>query len=354
MPSFHRLVLGVCSMVAAAAAPAHSVYRLTEVPVLAGYASGYAISINDNGDVAGYCQTAVEGMNYAGFTYRNGGLNPTGKLSTKGNFSAANFVSTTGIVVGSADTGDFRPQGFVKNGNAIVNVFPNKGGNTHALRIDAAGRVYGYFIRRGNANWQGAMWTPNPKKAGSYTETILGGSGIPMAFNSVGQAAGYSTTGRQTAAIWANTGVRAMQLLPTLPEYSSSLAFAVNDQGDVVGSGHPAFSSRALLWRASSAYSLEELPLLPGHNYGGAHAINAGGVVLGTSAYGEPGTWNIGPSTSIVWDGGVPAPLESLLDPASSFGWTITATVGINNGGQIVANAVKDGVAKAVVLTPMP
>lgn len=353
MKSLYRIAFGFCSMAVAAAASAHSVYRLTEVPVLAGYASGYATSINDNGDVAGYCQTAVAGSNYVGFTFRNGVLSTTGKLTAKGNFSAANYVSTTGVVVGSADTGDFRPQGFVRNGTSMVNVYPNNGGNTHALRIDSAGRVYGYFIRRGNANWQGAMWTPNPKKARTYTETILGGTGIPLAFNSVGRAAGYSNAGRQTAAIWGNTGVRAMQLLPTMPDYSSSSAYAMNDLGDVVGSGHPAFSSRALLWRASTSYTLEELPLLPGHNYGGSHAINNAGVVLGTSAYGEPGTWNIGPSTNIVWDGGVPAPLDALLDPASAFGWTITATVGINNNGQIVANATKGGVAKAVILTPI-
>ena len=354
MQTLFRLAAGACVMAIAVGAPAHSIYQLTEVPVLAGYASGYAVSINDNGDVAGYCQTAVEGTNYVGFTYGKGGLKATGKLTKKGNFSAANYVSLSGVVVGSADTGDFRPQGFVKAGSTLVNVFPNNGGNTHALRIDAVGRIYGYFIRRGNANWQGAMWTPDPKKAGQYSETILGGVGVPMAFNSAGQAAGYSSVGRQTAAIWSNSGARAMQLLPTLPEYSSSVASAISDSGDVVGVGHPAFSANALMWRAATAYAREELPLLPGHNYGAAHAINTARIILGTSAYAEPGTWNIGPSTNIVWDSGVPAPLDGLLDPASAAGWTINNTVGINNSGQIVANAIKDGVAKAVILTPSP
>ncbi|WP_139558361.1 hypothetical protein [Methylotetracoccus oryzae] len=353
MKSLFRLALGLGSLGVAAVAAAHSVYQLTEVPVLRGYTSGYANSINDNGDVAGYCQTAASAMTYVGFTYRNGVLSSTGKSPKKGNYSSANFVSVTGVVVGSADTGDFRPQGFVKTGNSMVNVFPNNGGNTHALRIDDAGRVYGHFIRRGTADWQGAMWTPDPRKPGRYNETILGGAGFPMAFNSMGKAVGYSSTGRQTAALWNNSGPRAMQLLQTRPEYTSSLAYGISDNGNAVGSGHPAFSSRALLWRARTGYALEELPLLPGDNYGGANAINRAGVILGTSAYGVPGTWNIGPSTPIVWDRGVPAPLDSLLDPASSVGWRIDAAVGINNQGQIVANATKDGISRVVVLTPI-
>ena len=106
-------------------------YRLNPVPVLAKYSSGYPVGINDAGDVSGYCQPAVEGNSYEGFVFRNGVLSAVGKLPKKGNYSSAAYVSPTGAIVGSADTGDFRPQGFVKTGANMINVFPNKGGNTH-------------------------------------------------------------------------------------------------------------------------------------------------------------------------------------------------------------------------------
>jgi hypothetical protein len=41
-------------------------------------------------------------------------------------------------------------------------------------------------------------------------------------------------------------------------------------------------------------------------------------------------------------------------DPVSGAGWLITDLVGINNSGQIAANALKGGFSRAIILTPVP
>ncbi|MFM8354110.1 MAG: hypothetical protein ACKOBM_04305 [Gammaproteobacteria bacterium] len=180
-------------MLASTTTLAASTYTLTVLPPLAGYQDAFASSINDLGQVAGYVNNPLTPQFSIGFVHRAGVTTAVGKLSAKGTFATAVYVSPTGVVVGDGDTGDGRPQGIVKPGATVYNVYPNNGGNTHALKADAQGRVYGYFIRRGNSNWQGAMWTPNPKKVGTYTETILGGPGIHGVSTRSGKASATAT-----------------------------------------------------------------------------------------------------------------------------------------------------------------
>jgi hypothetical protein len=333
---------------------AQQTYKLSIVSPLAGYQDSFASSINDNGDVAGYVSNPLTPQSTIGFVSKAGVTTSVGKLAAKSISSSATYVSPTGLIVGDGDGGDGRPQGIVKIGTKVYNIYANNGGNTHALKSDAQGRIYGYFIRRGNANWQGAMWTPNAKKVGKYSETILGGPGMPLAFNTVGQGVGYGNAPRQTASFWNNTGTRQMQYLQTMPDYTSSLAWCIADNGDIVGGGFPAFTARPLLWKASAGYALTELPVLPGDNYGVALGINNAGTIYGTSAYGVPGTWDITAGQYVIWTNGMPTPLASLLDPVTNAGWQITAMMGINNKGQLVVNVSNGVVQRAGVLTPTP
>ena len=350
---FTSILLTVAaSMLAATQTFAQQTYKLSVVPPLAGYRDAVASSINDLGDVAGYVNNPLNPQALIAFVNRGGVTTAVGKISAKSVYSMATYITPTGLIIGDGDSGDGRPQGIVKSGAKVVNVFANNGGNTHTIRADAQGRIYGYFIRRGTASWQGAMWTPNPKKAGTYKETILGGSGVPSAFNVVGQGAGYGDAPRQTASFWSNIGTRQMQFLQTTPEYTSSVAYSIADNGDIVGSGHPAFVSLPLYWKASTGYALTELPVLPGDNNGTAFAINNAGTIVGSSFYGVPGTWNSSPGQFVVWTNGVPTPLAALLDPITNAGWSIIAVSGLNNKGQIVVNVTNGVVQRVGILTP--
>lgn len=350
----HKIIGTASVLLIFAAATFAQRYRVIEIPLPIGYVTNKAASINDNGDVAGSMAVNTTTFITMGYTYKAGVTSAVGKLSAKGTFSSAAYISTTGVVVGDADTGDGRPQGFRKSGTSIVNVFPNNGGGTHALRIDAQGRIYGNFVRRGATTWQGAMWTPNPKKAGTYTETILGGFGLPTAFNSLGQAAGGSMSGVATAAFWNTTGTRPMQLLPMGPEYFDSIAYGISDSSDIVGAGFTATSPRPVRWNAGVNYAYTELPLPAGHNAGYAYGINVVGTVIGVTSVMDPVTAAVSDEQPVVWNAGSPFIVNQHLDPATSTGWTITMLVGINNKGQIVANARKAGIQRAVILTQLP
>jgi uncharacterized membrane protein len=318
-------------------------------------------AINDSGVVVGQCNdTAV--------IWSNGVPTTVGRLRD-GTYSIATAISSTGNVVGEGDTGDYRPQGWVRTKSGLVNFFPNNGGNTHALFIADNGVIGGYYTKSlsGNtASWRGAIWTPDPKDARKYRTTDLpvlpGGAdpkytgSLPMAFNRAGQAAGWATNDviGQHAVLWNNDGAHSIRDLGTLPGDWSSIAWAMNDLGQVVGESHPPFGSRPVLWNSDAAHTATALPLLPGDNYGSAHTMNNPGDILGFSTSTTPGTWNVvGAIRPVLWHGGTVFELQSLLDATSGAGWTITSTAAMNNVGQIIGYGMHDGAPRAFVMTPL-
>jgi uncharacterized membrane protein len=106
------------------------------------------------------------------------------------------------------------------------------------------------------------------------------------------------------------------------------------------------------MWQNNAAHTAVELPLLQGDNYGSADLINNSGTIVGWSAATEAGTWNVGPSRVVVWIGGAVYDLQ-LLVPQTADGWTISQVMSINNLGQMAAIGFRNGVARAVVLSPV-
>lgn len=319
-----------------------------------------AASINDRSYVAGECDgTAV--------VWIDGVATSLGRLSG-GTFSDAAYVNSFGVATGDGDTGNGRPQSWVSTPTGLLNIFPNNGGNTHALFIGDNGYIGGFYTKSLSGNvssWHGAIWTPDPKDPRRYRETDLpilpGGvntklsASFPSAFNQLGQAAGYAQTDQigEHAVFWNNDAGHTIVDLGVFGADWSSLAWGMNDAGQVVGESHPPFGSRAVLWNNDAAHTATELPLLPGDNFGSASAINTLGHILGMSAYATPGTWDVGPARTVVWrDGGV-FDIQSLLDPVSGAGWTVTHAAGINNLGQIVGTGTYNGQAAVFVMTPV-
>ena len=339
------LLASTLALSLSAAATAQTTYSISEL----GAANCAVSGINDYSDVVGNCdQVAV--------VWRNGVATSLGKL-TGGDYSYATASNSKGVVVGDGDTGNFRPQSRVTTSSGLLNFFPNNGDNTHALFIGENGVIGGYYTKSLSGNtssWKGAIWTPDPKDPRKYRTTDLpilpGGintkasAALPSAFNQLGQAAGYAVNDviGQHAAFWNNDAARSIRDLGTLPGDWSSLAWGMNDLGEVVGESHPPFGSRPVLWDNDAAHTAVELPLLPGDNYGSAGRINNLGHILGSSAYGTPGTWDVG-----VFN------LQSLLDPVTGNGWTITSVSGINNLGQIVGFGSHNGQPTPFVMTPV-
>jgi len=143
--------------------------------------------------------------------------------------------------------------------------------------------------------------------------------------------------------------------LGVIPGDWSSLAYGINDLGQVVGSSHPPFGSRPVVWNNDPAHTPYVLPTLPNDNYGRATAVNNVGQALGVSYYGTPGTWDATPERLVIWQGGQAVyELQTSLDSASGAGWTITAAAAISNTGRIAASGTRGGATRALLLTPAP
>lgn len=348
---------GALALAALPSAFAQQRFFVTELPIPAGYEACAVYQINDQGFVAG---DSMRGSDRVATIWKGGTGQLLGKLN-HGTYSSANAINSTGVVAGEGDDGDGRPLGWVLSGGKLVNFFSNNGGNTRPMAISDSGDIGGYFIKGFDSQWRGGIWKIDPKdarKSTLFTLPILAGgdpttaSAVSSAFNKKMEAAGYASNSAigQHAAFWQNDAAHTIVDLGVFGGDWSSLAYSLNDLGQVVGQSNPPFSNRAVVWQNDAAHTAVELPLLPGDNYGSAHLINNLGTIIGYSAYAEPGTWNVSGSKIVIWQSGVPYDLQSLI---TTDGWTISAIQSINNRNQMAALAMRNGVLKAVVLNPM-
>lgn len=157
------------------------------------------------------------------------------------------------------------------------------------------------------------------------------------AINSVGQVVGYCGTegfhATRTAFFWDDdSGVQLLPLLGDDAAGASSLAFDINDLGDIVGGVffNEAPTQYAVLWRNGEVTDLGNL----GVDIAWANAINDGGVIVGWSyaqdAFGDS------EQHAFVWDEehGM-RDLNDLIDPP--FSVELSLAIDINNSGWILA-----------------
>lgn len=336
-------------------------FFLTELPVPASYQPSGPLQINDQGFVAG---AVANNAGQVAAIWKGGAVQVLGKLNSKSMSSLANALNAKGIVVGEGDDGDGRPLGWITSGGKLVNFYSNNGGNTHPIAINDAGdTVGGYFVKGFDTHWRGGIWKIDPKDARKSTLITLPvlpssnpttASAISLAFNKSMQAAGYSGNSDigQHAVFWNNDAAHTIVDLGVFGSDWTSLAYSLNDLGQIVGQSNPPSSNRPVMWQNDAAHTAVELSLLPGHNYGSAHLINNAGTIVGFSAYDEPGTWNVSGTKIVIWSGGLAYDVQLLLAPASA-DWTIISIDSINNVGQMAGLAMRTGVTKAVVLNPL-
>jgi uncharacterized membrane protein len=342
------------------AALAQPFFTLTELSVPAGYDFSAPYKINDQGYVVGFSEKGSNGE--VATVWKNGAPQVLGRLD-KGTYSIAMAVNSKGTVVGDGDDGDYRPLSWILSGGKLVNFFSNNGGNTHALAINDAGIVGGFYLKGFSSTWRPAIWkidAKDPRKSIKTDLPLLPGSDLTTtssesrAFNQSMQAVGYcanSTVG-QRAVFWNSDAAHTIVDLGVFSFDWSSDANSLNDLGQAVGSSHPPFSSRAILWNNDAAHTAYELPLLPGDNYGSAQLINNQATIVGSSSLSEPGTWNIDHTAIVIWINGQIYDLQSVVRETAD-GWNIVQISSINNLGQLAGLATKDGVTRGVILNPI-
>ena len=304
--------------------------------------------------------TAVGQCDWTAATWTNRVATSFGRLPN-GTYSVAVAFNSRGVAVGNGDVGNSRPHATLYRNGTVVDIAPSAA-NAYAMFINENGVIVGNYLKGfGTCNsWVATIWTEDPSKPGTFRTTDLqpfpGGDGkvrcefayaANQSLQVVGMVQNSLFGGR--GAFWNNDAKHTLSLLQTLPGDGNSMAWAVNDLGQAVGDS----GWRAVLWNNDATHTPVQLPFLPnGDNYATARLINNLGHVLGYSGILGP-TPGTGTSHVVIWrDGGV-FDLQSLLDPISGAGWTISSFSAINNLGQVVGSGWYNGQLRNFVMTPV-
>jgi probable HAF family extracellular repeat protein len=252
--------------------------------------------------------------------------------------SQAFGINGSGATVGWFYTESYARHAFVSDDAGFRDITPPDRFDLEASDINDRGQVVATDNNSGDAIvYEDGAWRP--------LGSLGGGGARAAAINNGGQITGAARMpdGWSHAFLY-ESGT--MKDLGTLPNGKMSLAYAINDRGQVVGqadTGPPSFELRPVLYEDGAWHELGNPP-------GGAYTRpwdidNCGRIVAETS----PQTGDL--IGAVLYENGVWVDLNSLL-PAGS-GWYVFNATGINDGGQIAANAIApNGEQRAVLLTP--
>lgn len=304
------------------------VYELTPLPFYG--ASG----INDSGDVSGF------GFGH-GFALIDGLTINLGPGMTAGINNARQVVGT---MTDSADPGKVRA--FIWQDFTITPLYKPPESSTIAAAVNDSGDVVGTVEYPSGFNnpflWKDGVYT----ELGSIGDTGTGAAGI----NNAGIVVGSGRINDTSVHAWVWNG--GMTDLGTLGG-DNSAATAINNAGQVVGSsstigGH---GIRAFLYSGGGMSSLGYIDAPDTvEGYSDAYGINDSGEVVGQS------TWAENPLThgyhAYVWKGGVMTDLNAVADTAG--GYILNRAIAINNRGDIISWAARNGTPLSVYLKKLP
>jgi probable HAF family extracellular repeat protein len=209
----------------------------TYIPTLSGGANNAATGINNSGTIVGYSETTSAGGNDEAFSYSGGLLTGLGTLPG-GTTSQANAINGSGEIVGesdSLDSSDLHPAIWIGSGWTDLGVFSNDYLSGAANAISNADQVAGTLNAASGGGSMGFLWTASGGMTllGALTS---GGDSQAYGVNSAGTVVGTSDN---VAFLYSNA---VMYDLNTLLDSSSTgwqldEAMAINDQGQIVGTG---------------------------------------------------------------------------------------------------------------------
>jgi probable HAF family extracellular repeat protein len=313
----------VLCMGGAQAAPTYQVTVLGSV-------GSAAYGINSAGQVVGQFTT---GTSLHAFYFDGTALNDIGTTSS-GN-SVALGINDNGTVVGNFGLADNGTQGFVYSGGVLsalpANISEARGINNDGTIVGSAGFLdgAGFNVRRAVTYAGGVLNNLGllPGNDGEGSD----GYGINNAGIAVGAVEVGGAPNRPTDPFIYSGGV--MQNLGNIGGVFSE-ARAINESTQVVGVlGGPylddgnLYPAKAFVWHAGVLQTLGELA--PNGN-SIAYDINNGGQIVGSAVTADG-------ERAFLYAGAAMVALDTLIDPMA--GWTITAASGINDAQQIAATA---------------
>jgi probable HAF family extracellular repeat protein len=274
----------VLAFTAATLAPAPLLttrYVAVELGTLGGsFATPHAI--NDRGQVVG--ESAPAGGFIHAFLWQHGRMFDLGVLPGDES-SFAYDINNRGQIVGEGSRG-LEVRALLWDRGEIVNLTPPGATFSRANAINDRGQIVGIVSGRqdsGPVLWEGGVAVPLATLSNAFSEAHdINNQGLI-----VGTAVD-STTNLSQAVIW-----KEGQVIPlgTLPGDDFSVAFAVNDRGQVVGiSGNRAENpempvSRAFIWERGV---MSDLGVPPGDTHARALDINDRGLAVGVGILDPP------------------------------------------------------------------
>jgi len=334
------LCVFLCLLLFASIVTAQS-YTVTDLGILAGDSYSVGSAINASGQVAGAAgTTASQGF----FWSTSQGLLALPPLHG-GNFSVAAGINAGSIVAGTATNSRGNDQAVLWINGKIRDLGTLSGGSVSiANAINDAAQVAGGSDSAGT-DTHAILWSKATGMQDLGTLIGSGGYSVAQALNRYGEVVGQSTVGpggQTHGFVW--TKARGIRDLGTLPGGANSLAYDVNDLGQIVGlSDSEASYSHAVLW--TPAGKIQDLGTLANAIGSNANGINKSGQVVGFAVF-QNFAYH-----AFVWTQTAGMQDLNALIPSNS-GWTIEFAFAINDSGQITGRGSINGQEHAFLLTP--
>ncbi len=326
-------------------------YTIIDLGTLGGKTSS-ATALNDFGAVVGQAETA-RGAKHA-FLWHRDKMHDLGGL---GGNSAAAGINNQGEVVGQADLNPYKERGHAVLWwhERVIDLtdWPDSTGTFHpnhferessgAVAINNHGQIVG-TIYVAPILWKHGRLRPLGMIRDLYQEAGNWEACDPVAINNRGQVLGSGGTSLTDATfLWEKGKGRNLGRFGVPTDNSAGVTdlFGINDNEQVVGQ----IDFQAFIWHPGHLHWLAQLP---GWNDSEAHGINKDGEVVGyvshSLATGEE------PTRAVVWHGTKVYNLSRLILPGS--GWVLSNATAINVRGQIVGVGKHWGHTHAFLLTP--
>lgn len=351
------LALGLAA--SAGTAPAQE-YTVTDLGVLPGDTSSWAIFINSSGQVTGCLDTSTSQSDLCNFVDPGdafvwssaNGMQNLGTLPGD-DFSVGFFISDAGDVVGSSwNLQTQNGHGFVwtqSGGMVDLGTLTGSGGYSAADAMTTAGVIVGESALS-NGDVDAVVWT---KSGSGYTIRDLGHLPTapytyPYDINNKNQIIGiayFNEQGTEYHGFFAST-TTGWKDLGTLPDGQLSVADWINDSGITVGQStsteYP--NGVAVYWDTSRKIHI--IGTLPGGTTSYAGYISDSNIVLGESTIAG------GDTHAFSWTakGGF-TDLNTLISPDS--GWDLNHASAMNTSGEIVGFGTINGATHGFLLTPV-
>lgn len=320
-------VIAAATLSLSAAALATPQYNITALDNPTGEHRLSANAINDSGVVTGY---GFAGETSMAFVWQDGQLRGLGILPDAP-YSGGYAINNYGVIAGISGNDSFTWQ------NGSVQVLPRPEGVSYAYAqsINDAGVVVGYAESRPYI-WSGNQTSWLPSLSGAQSTIALG-------INNKGTIVGYATANgvNQVPLAWLSDGVH---ILDT-GSYQYGFAKGVNNADSAAGMiEDPGVGTQAARWDGGHLTLLNQLPGLKDAR---AYAISDNGQVVGASfAFGGANGF------ATLWDGTQSYALQDQL--VNGEGWQLYQALDINASGQIVGWGMLNGQPQSFLLTPVP